>query len=71
MDTINEAVKWLGTYENLMVEYVASRSGQKQETILRMMREGTTVLPDRAKALGLIHDVEECSIPQDARSYQV
>ena len=69
--TITEATKWLGTYESLMADYVADRSGQKKETILDMMREGTTVLPDQAKALGLIHDVCECSIPQDARSYQV
>jgi ATP-dependent protease ClpP protease subunit len=69
--TISEAAKWLGAYENMMVEYVADRSGQKKETILNMMREGTTVSPVQAKALGLIHDVEECSIPQDARSYQV
>jgi ATP-dependent Clp protease protease subunit len=69
--TINEAVKWLGTYESLMTSYVADRSGQTKETILRMMQEGTTVLPERAKELGLIHDVEECSIPQGARSYQV
>jgi len=69
--TISEATKWLGTYENLMAQYVADRSGQEKETILNMMREGTTILPELAKELGLIHDVCECSIPQDARSYQV
>jgi ATP-dependent Clp protease protease subunit len=71
IDVIGEATKWLGTYENMMAEFVASQSGQKKETILNMMRAGTSVSPDRAKALGLIHDVCECSIPQDARSYQV
>jgi ATP-dependent protease ClpP protease subunit len=54
----------------MMAEYVANRSGQMKEKILSMMREGTTVLPEQAKELGLIHDVCECSIPQDARSYQ-
>ncbi len=71
MYVINEAATWLGVYENMMVDYVASRSGQKKETILNMMREGTSVSSADAKTLGLIHDVCECSIPQDARSYQV
>jgi ATP-dependent protease ClpP protease subunit len=71
MTTINDATKWLGTYENLMAEYVAVQSGQKKETILKMMREGTSVSSADAKAMGLIHDVCECSIPQDARSWQV
>jgi ATP-dependent Clp protease protease subunit len=71
MTTINDATKWLGTYENLMAEYVAAQSGQKKETILKMMREGTSVSSADAKVMGLIHDVCECSIPQDARSWQV
>ena len=69
--TINDATKWLGTYENLMAEYVAAQSGQTKKRILSMMREGTSVSSEKAKAMGLIHEVCECSIPQDARSWQV
>lgn len=68
---INEATTWLGVYENMMAEYVASQSGQKKETILDMMHAGTSVSSAEAKALGLIHEICECSIPQDARSWQV
>ncbi len=71
MYVIDEATTYLGVYENMMADYVADRSGQKKETILNMMREGTSVSSADAKKLGLIHDVCECSIPQDARSWQV
>lgn len=68
---INEATTWLGAYENMMADFVAAQSGQKKEAILDMMRAGTSVSSADAKSLGLIHDVCECSIPQDARSWQV
>jgi ATP-dependent Clp protease, protease subunit len=71
MTTINDATKWLGTYENLMAEFVSDQSELEKSEVLKMMREGTSVLSTEAKAMGLIHDVEECSIPQDARSWQV
>ena len=54
-----------------MAEYVAAQSGQTKKRILSMMREGTSVSSEKAKAMGLIHEVCECSIPQDARSWQV
>jgi len=37
MYVINEATTWLGVYEKMMADYVASQSGQKVETILNMI----------------------------------
>jgi ATP-dependent protease ClpP protease subunit len=68
---ISDATKWLGTYEDLMAVTVSGRSGIPKNDVLKMMREGTTVTPERAKELGLIHEIEEHTIPQSARTWQV
>lgn len=68
---ISDATKWLGTYEDMMAKIVADRSGIPKADVLKMMREGTTVVPARAKALGLIHEIEENAIPHNARTWQV
>jgi ATP-dependent Clp protease, protease subunit len=68
---INEATTWLGVYESMMADFVAAQSGLKKKKVLDMMHAGTSVSSEEAKTMGLIHDVCECSIPQDARSYQV
>jgi ATP-dependent protease ClpP protease subunit len=68
---IKDATKWLGTYETLMAETIAARTGMSAEQTLDLIREGTSVKPDEAKTLGLIHEIEECAIPYGARSWQV
>ena len=69
--TINDATEWLGTYEDLMADLVVERSGMEKSEVLKLMREGTSIRPQRALELGLIHEIEEHSIPQNARSWQV
>lgn len=71
MTVINDATKWLSTYEEMMAEVVSQGTDLSKEDVLRMMREGTSVRPNEAKAMGLIHGIEDCSIPADARSQQV
>jgi ATP-dependent Clp protease protease subunit len=69
---MQDAVRWLETYDAMIAETVASRSATlKKEDVLSMMRAGTLVTPADALKVGLIHAIEECRTPRDARSWQV
>jgi len=65
--TINDATKWLGTYETMMAETVESRTSIPMADVLRMMREGLSIRSDEALRLGIVHAIEDHSVPWDAR----
>lgn len=69
--TINDATKWLRSYEGMMAEAVEERTHIPKAEVLRMMHEGTSLSPDEALKLGLIDSVKEHSIPWDARTMWV
>lgn len=69
--TISDASRWLANYEQMMAEIVAEDSNLSKEDVVNMMREGTIVTPKQAKEFGLIHEIEDYSIPHSARSWQV
>jgi ATP-dependent Clp protease protease subunit len=68
LTVINDARRWLETYEGMMADVIASKTNLKKVEILRMMHVGTTLSPADAK---LIDAIEEYKIPFDARSWQV
>jgi len=71
LTVINDARRWLETYEGMMADVVSAKTNLKKEEILRMMHAGTALSPADAKKAGLIHAIEEYKIPFDGRSYQV
>lgn len=68
---INDASRWLGLYEGMMADTVASRSNLTREQVLRMMREGESLSPQQALDVGLIHAIEERQTPRICRTWQV
>jgi ATP-dependent Clp protease, protease subunit len=70
LPVINDARRWLGTYEGVMADVVSSKTSLKRAEILRMMHVGTTFSPADAKKVGLIDAIEEYKIPFHARTYQ-
>jgi ATP-dependent protease ClpP protease subunit len=69
--TIENAAKWLSAYEDLMAQCIENETGILKDQAMKMMREGTTVSPNEAKALRLIDEIEESPLPATARSWQV
>jgi ATP-dependent protease ClpP protease subunit len=65
--TVNDATKWLDTYEALMAETVEAHTNIAKDKVLQMMREGTSIRSGEARSIGLVHAVEELSIPWNAR----
>jgi ATP-dependent protease ClpP protease subunit len=70
MGTITDVTKWLGRYEAMMSEIVAEHSSLKPAEVLQMMRNGTSMSSVEALDHGLIHAIEETTIPIEARSWQ-
>lgn len=68
---INDAGRWLGLYDGMMADTIASRTTLAKDKVLGMMRDGASLTPNEALACGLIHAIEECRTPRDARSWQV
>lgn len=68
---IQDAVKWIAQFESMMADLVAKNTKLQSSDVLKMMREGTIINPTEAKKLGIIHDIDDYKIPQDARSWQV
>jgi ATP-dependent Clp protease protease subunit len=71
LTVVNDARRWLETYEGLMADVVSSKTKLKKDEVLRMMHVGTTLSPADAKKVGLIDAIEEYKIPFFARTYQV
>lgn len=69
--TIADAAEYLGHYQKMMSELVASKSRLTADDIQRLMTEGSTMLPTEAKERGLIDEVDEISLPFGARWWQV
>jgi ATP-dependent Clp protease protease subunit len=68
---INDASRWLGLYEGMMADTVASRSNLTRDRVLGMMREGESLTPQQALDAGLIHAIEERQTPRICRTWQV
>ena len=68
---IEDATKWLGTYEAMIANSVASGTGMKQDEAMKRIREGTSVTADHALKLGLINAIEECPAARDDRWWTI
>lgn len=68
---IRDAGRWLSLYDGMVADTIASRTSLSRDRILEMMRDGTSLTPSEARDAGLIHAIEECQTPRDARSWQV
>lgn len=68
---INDARRWLALYDGMLADTIASRTSLSRDAVLGMMRDGASLTPQDALNHGIIHAIEECRTPRDARSWQV
>ena len=73
LSVISDAARWLQEYQQMMAEAIADGTdgGLTRDKVVEMMQAGTTLNPQQAKDVGLIHDIVEPTIPADARWWQV
>lgn len=69
--TLHDASEWMHAYEKLMSELVSAKTTMSPQKVVELMRDGTLLTPEEAKKLGLVDDIREHSIPQNARWGQV
>jgi ATP-dependent Clp protease, protease subunit len=69
--TLHDASEWMHAYEKLMSELVSAKTQLSTQKVVELMRDGTLLTPEEAKKLGVIDDIREHSIPQNARWAQV
>jgi ATP-dependent protease ClpP protease subunit len=73
LSVLADAARWLKVYQDMMAETIADGTAGKltKERVTEMMMAGTTLTPQEARECGLVHDIVEATIPQDARWWQV
>ena len=72
LSVISDAARWLQEYQQMMAEAIAEGTdGQlTRDKVVEMIQTGTTLNPQQAKDIGLIHDIIEPTIPAGARWWQ-
>jgi ATP-dependent protease ClpP protease subunit len=60
----------MATYQGMMANIVAANSKLEVPRVVEMMQVGTNLTSEQALDCGLIHGIEEPSIPDDARWWQ-
>jgi ATP-dependent protease ClpP protease subunit len=55
----------------MMAAAISAAAGMDQNAVLKLMRDGTSMRPEQAKELGIIHDVEECPVARDDRWWTI
>ena len=73
LSVISDAARWLQEYQQMMAEAIADGTDGRltRDKVVEMIQVGTTLNPQQAKDVGLIHDIVEPTIPADARWWQV
>ncbi len=73
LSVIADTARWLQEYQRMMADAIADGTDGRltADKVLEMMQAGTTLNPQQAKDVGLIHDIVEPTIPAGARWWQV
>ena len=73
LSAIADIARWLQEYQRMMADAVADGTGGRltPDKVLEMIQAGTTLTPQQAKDIGLIHEIIEPAIPAGARWWQV
>jgi ATP-dependent protease ClpP protease subunit len=73
LSVISDAARWLQEYQEMIAEAIAEGTGGHltRDKVIEMIQAGTTLTPQQAKDVGLIHDIIEPAIPAKARWWQV
>ena len=73
LSAIADATRWLQDYQRMMADAVSDGTDGRltPDKVLEMIQAGTTLNPQQAKDVGLIHDIIEPEIPAGARWWQV
>jgi ATP-dependent protease ClpP protease subunit len=70
LSVVADAQRWMATYQGMMANIVAANSKLEVPRVVEMMQVGTNLTSEQALDCGLIHGIEEPSIPDDARWWQ-
>ncbi len=73
LSVIADTARWLQEYQRMMADAIADGTNGRltADKVLEMMQAGTTLNPQQAKDVGLIHDIVEPTMPTGARWWQV
>jgi ATP-dependent Clp protease protease subunit len=66
LSVIADTAKWLQEYQRIMAETIAEGTDGRltSDKVVEMIQAGTTLNPQQAKDIGLIHDIIEPTIPR-------